>query len=230
MVGIAERAGVQMMVKENWRWSPWYQEMKRTLDEGIVGEPRHLQIVRTCWGSPNPQWQVWREQPYFRELLQAAWFDVGGHFIDTLRFLLGEPLSLSAEMSRISPLMRGEDLAHVTLRFPGCFATCDLSWAERGRPSRAGSDRTRLDGTDGSIEIEDGGRVTFRDNYGGWRVLGGPWPDGDILSHVGSQANFVRSVLGLELPATPAAHNARTLQIVLAAYESAEKDRKVALA
>lgn len=224
---VVEAAGVALMVKENWRFQPAYQAMARALADGLIGEPKCFQIVRTCWGSPNPEWQVWNEQPYFRELAEAAWFDVGGHFVDTLRSLLGEPTMVFAEMARVSPFMRGEDVAHVVMRFNDCFATCHLSWAERGRPGRAAFDRARLDGTRGSVEIDDAGGVTYRDNFGGWRSLAAADAEGDLASHVASQLNFVRSLLGLEKMATPARHSARTLEIVLAAYESVRSRRNI---
>ena len=31
-------AGVRFMVNDNWRWQPWYREIKNLLDGGTIGE------------------------------------------------------------------------------------------------------------------------------------------------------------------------------------------------
>lgn len=229
MCEAAETAGVALMVKENFRWYPWYQALKQAITDGRVGEIRRLQIRREVWGSPDPEWQVWQEQGYFQQMERALWFDVGVHMVDVQRFLVGEPVSVYAAMNRVSPLLKGEDTAHVVLRFQDAFGTCDLSWAVRGRPARSGIDQVRLDGTRGSIELSLDGTLVLRNNHGGWRNLPVDTDRAELSSHVGSQRNFVRSVLGEEPAATGGRHNLQTLSIALAAYESAEAGHSIVL-
>lgn len=229
MCQATEAAGVVLMVKENFRWYPWYQALKQAITDGLAGEVRRLQIRREVWGSPDPEWQVWQEQGYFQQMDRALWFDVGVHMVDVQRFLLGDPVTVFAAMNRVSPLLKGEDTAHVVLRFPKAFGTCDLSWAVRGRPARSGVDRVRLDGTKGSLELGSDGTLVLRNNYGGWRSLPVDMSQAELRSHLGSQRNFIRAVFGEEPPATGGRHNLRTLYIALAAYESAEVGHSVAL-
>lgn len=39
MVETCEKSGVRFMVNENFRWQPWFREIKRLLDVGAVGAP-----------------------------------------------------------------------------------------------------------------------------------------------------------------------------------------------
>lgn len=229
MCQAAEAAGVVLMVKENFRWYPWYQALHQAISDGRIGEVRRMQVRREVWGSPDPEWQVWQEQGYFQQMERALWFDVGVHMVDVQRFLLGEPVSVYAVMNRVSPLLKGEDTVHVVFRFPEAFGTCDLSWAVRGKPSRNGIDQLRLDGTKGSLELEPDGTLLLRNNHGGWRALPVETAQAELRSHLGSQRNFVRSVLGEEPAATGGRHNLQTLSIALAAYESAAAGRSVTL-
>lgn len=215
----AANAGVPVMVKETWRFSGWYRAIARELAAGRLGPVRLAEFRRTCWGSADPDWPVWREQPYFRTDPQALWFDVGGHFVDVVRHLLGEPLSVTADILRFSELLAGDDLAHVVLRLPQGLAICHLAWCERGRPARPGIDRVHLTGRDASLTLGPDGRMSILGTDGDEPVEGSPFDRLDD-GHVAAQRNFARGVLGYEPFATPAAHNARTLAIVLAAYAS----------
>lgn len=220
---LGERAGVVVAVKENWRWYPWYRVAGEAIRAGAIGEPRVLHLRRSCWGTPDPHWRVWREQPYLRTMPRAIWFEVGPHLVDALRALLGEPIGASAAFARVHAEMAGEDVAHVVLRFERAFATCDLSWAERGRPPRPGADRVSIDGTAGRIEIhEDGGVVRIGDDGARTPLAAAP-READADSHRAAQADFVAAIRERRAPATSARHHLHTLRIVLAAYDAVER-------
>ena len=36
MVAACKRAGVRLLIHENWRWQPWYRETKRVMDRGAL--------------------------------------------------------------------------------------------------------------------------------------------------------------------------------------------------
>lgn len=220
---LGERHDVVVAVKENWRWYPWYRTAIDAIHAGAIGEPRVLHLRRSCWGSPDPGWRVWREQPYFRTMPRAIWFEVGPHLVDALRAMLGEPRSVSAAFARTSPLMAGEDAAHVLLRFEHAFATCDLSWAERGRPSRPGADRVSIDGTAGRLEIGEDGEVVRVADEGTRTLLAAAGDDAELDSHRAAQADFADAIATARAPATTARHHLESLRIVLAAYDAADR-------
>ena len=53
VVETARRAGVRFMVHENFRWQPWYREMRRQIDAGTIGELFSI-AVRTRLGDGWP--------------------------------------------------------------------------------------------------------------------------------------------------------------------------------
>ena len=44
LVEVAERAGIELIVHENFRWMPSYREMRRCLDEGLLGTPHTIAV------------------------------------------------------------------------------------------------------------------------------------------------------------------------------------------
>ena len=42
MVETCAKAGVRLLMHENWRWQPWYREVKRLMETGVVGKPYQL--------------------------------------------------------------------------------------------------------------------------------------------------------------------------------------------
>ena len=45
IVEIANKAGIRFMVHENWRWQPWYREIKRQMDSGAIGDLHSISVV-----------------------------------------------------------------------------------------------------------------------------------------------------------------------------------------
>ncbi|MFK7822392.1 MAG: Gfo/Idh/MocA family protein, partial [Planctomycetaceae bacterium] len=90
---LVSESSVRFMVHENWRWQPWYREIKTLLTDGVIGDP--WQIAFRCrmgdgWGDDA----YLARQPFFRDYPRLFLFETGVHFLDTFRFLLGEPKSI----------------------------------------------------------------------------------------------------------------------------------------
>ena len=39
IAAVARRAGVRLMMNENWRWQPWYRRIRELLTQGAIGRP-----------------------------------------------------------------------------------------------------------------------------------------------------------------------------------------------
>ena len=113
MASVAERAGIPLMIHENWRWQPWYRELKQRIDAGDIGRPigyRFRTIKRDGLGAaPYPA------QPYFKDMPRLIVFETIIHHIDTARFLFGDVSSVFAKLRKLNPLIAGEDQAFLTL-------------------------------------------------------------------------------------------------------------------
>ena len=116
IVEFARAAGVRFMVHENFRWQPWYRAIKRIQTEGIIGDFTHLAFSMRMgdgWGDDA----YLARQPYFRAYPRLLVYETGVHFIDTFRFLLGEVVSVFANLRRLNSVIKGEDAGQVMLTF-----------------------------------------------------------------------------------------------------------------
>jgi len=95
-------------------------------------------------------------QPFFREYPRLLIYETGVHFIDTFRYLLGEPTSVMAHIRRMNTVIRGEDTAQLLFTFDsGATAVWD---ANRYNETEAESPRytfgeLRIDGTGGHLTM-----------------------------------------------------------------------------
>src|SRR5688572_16068326 len=86
VVETARNAGVRFMVHENWRWQPWYREIRRQLDAGTLGELFSISVrMRTGDGWPAEAYLA--RQPFFRTYPRLLIYETGVHFLDLFRFL-----------------------------------------------------------------------------------------------------------------------------------------------
>jgi predicted dehydrogenase len=163
MIAACETAGVRCVVNENWRWRRWYRDVKQMLDRGVVGRPRYARFYHHGNGVlPNPDGDVptlLSRQPYTAEMPQLILYEWGIHLVDVLRFLFGDVERVYARMSRVSPLVEGEDMAVVMLVFrDGPTGILDISWgslvADGERLERGRLDPLVVEGDAGSIELD----------------------------------------------------------------------------
>ncbi len=115
MVDTCAGRNVRLMVHENWRWQPWYREIKRVLDLGILGDTYYAGFTMRKGDGRGPE--PYPAQPYFREMEQLLVYEMGVHFLDVFRFLLGEIDQVFCQIGRINTLIKGEDYALVQLNF-----------------------------------------------------------------------------------------------------------------
>ena len=81
---LAERASVPFMVHENFRFQPWYREIKRLVDRETIGDRLHGLYVRTRTGDGYGDNAYLNRQPYFRQMPRLLIHETGVHFIDGL--------------------------------------------------------------------------------------------------------------------------------------------------
>ncbi len=160
----AARHGVRLMVHENWRWQPWYREMKRQLDVGAIGDLFSIS-VRMRMGDGWPEDAYLARQPFFRDYPRLLIYETGVHFLDTFRFLGGEINSVYARLQQRNPVIKGEDAGQLICGFAsGATAILDASRyneAETADP-RYTFGTVRLDGSKGHLELNTEGGITLK--------------------------------------------------------------------
>ena len=164
VVEAARRAGVRFMVHENFRWQPWYREMRRLLDAGTLGELFSISI-RMRMGDGWQEDAYRARQPFFRTYPRLFCYETGVHFLDTFRYLGGEISSVYSRLQKRNAAIAGEDAAQIVCGFAsGATAILDAS---RYNESDAADARytfgtVRLDGNQGHLELDLDGNLTLK--------------------------------------------------------------------
>lgn len=230
----AEASNATFMVHENFRFQPWYREIKRLLDSGVIGDTLHAITMRTRLGDGWGDDAYLDRQPYFRTMPRLLIHETGVHFVDTFRFLGGEVQSCCADLKRLNPAIAGEDAGVMTLRLDsGATATWD---ANRYNESAADDPRytfgemwVEADGgslslsLDGSIQVHPLGQSPYRHDYTSSRIGFA----GDCV--LACQEHFMDVLDGSAACETSPAEYRKSLRVVEAVYTAARNQRPVDL-
>jgi len=159
------RPGVRFMVHENWRFQPWYREIRRLLDSGVIGDKIHVMTFRSRMGDGWGPDAYLNRQPYFREYPRLLVYENGVHFIDTYRYLAGEIKRVYAVLKKLNPVIAGEDFAAVVFDFAsGATGLWDANrYNESNYPNpRYTFGEFLVDANGGSIRLYNDGRLTIQ--------------------------------------------------------------------
>ena len=126
LVEFCDRAGVRLMINENFRWQAWYRKIKELLDSDMLGTPFYASIH---WRRRMTLPEFENVQAYFKEMQRFAVYEVGVHYLDTFRFLFGEPETIFARLHRVSPHIKGEDVQVVTVGYQDLTCVINNSFA-----------------------------------------------------------------------------------------------------
>ena len=166
MIALATASKGRLLIHENFRFQPWYRELKRQIDAGVLGEQIHNLYFRMRMGDGWAKDAYLDRQPYFREMPRLLVLETGIHFIDTFRFLLGEVVEVYARLNRLNPNIKGEDQAMLFLRFAnGAEAIWDASrYAESFASSnpRYTFGEAVIEGENGAIQLKNDGSLTYK--------------------------------------------------------------------
>lgn len=161
----ASEAGVKLMVHENFRFQPWYREIKNMINNGIIGLEIFTANFRTRTGDGWGEHAYLDRQPYFREMPKFLIYETGIHFIDTFRYLFGEISHVYASLRKLNSSIKGEDAGIVHFEFAnGMQAIWD---ANRYNESNSTDPRytfgeVLIEGELGSIRLYSDGRITIQ--------------------------------------------------------------------
>lgn len=165
IVSVAQTAGVQLMVHDNFRFQPWYREIRKLLEQQVVGDTLHSLTVRTRTGDGWQADAYQARQPYFVSMPRLLIFETGVHFIDTFRYLAGEIEGVFASLQKLNSNIVGEDAGLVLFEFAsGARGLWDAS-----RYHEANVDDPRytfgeclVEANGGSIRLSGDGKLTIQ--------------------------------------------------------------------
>lgn len=217
-------AGVRLMVHENWRWQQPIREVKRLLDEGVIGSPFFGRI------SFRSDFDTYEGQAWLREIPRFIIIETGIHMLDVARFLLGDPTTLFATTTRINPTIKGEDVATIMLAMEDATCIVGLSFATPTDHEIFPQTLITLEGSKGIIQLDADYRLriirpdgmethTLPEPEHAWTNR--PWHVMED-SALQIQRHWVDCLCGGREPESTGEDNLKTLELVFGAYISAE--------
>jgi predicted dehydrogenase len=156
---VARVAGkCRMMVHENWRFRPWFRELKQWIVAGVLGEvlfARMAMISSGMLADENGRRPAFERQPFMQHEERLMIAEVLIHHLDVMRYLCGELDVVSARTARTLADVRGETIAAIFLE-TATHAPVEVSgtMAAPGYPARP-PDRLEIVGSAASVSFDD---------------------------------------------------------------------------
>lgn len=160
----AKSAGATIVVHENFRFQPWYRAIKSALDGGKIGTVQQVTFRLRPGDGQGPNAYLDR-QPYFQKMPRFLVHETAVHWIDTFRYLLGNPVAVYADLRKVNPVIAGEDAGVILFD----HANGARALFDGNRHLDHSSDNHRrtmgealVEGSKGTLALSGDGSVTFR--------------------------------------------------------------------
>jgi predicted dehydrogenase len=234
----AKENQVSLMIAHNHVFNPLVVRVKRILEQGLIGRPHLVKAQSLGWFifAPNDFRQSEEETG------GGVFIDTGAHFVYILRDLFGEIEAVTAiQNNSVRHEMEGEDTAIVSLRFRnGCLGEITTSYAARipgwetGFPTGWEQGFTIM-GEEGAVRFsltEDklwiySEKDCFPNEFRGWTAISVPNAYADSFNF--EVEHFVDSLIEGSAPKVPGDEGRKTLEVIDAAYRSAQTGRVITL-
>jgi predicted dehydrogenase len=213
---------IRLMVHENWRFRPWYRELKAWVAAGELGEIRLATMAMINSGFlPDEEGTRFAlvRQPFMQHEARLMIAEVLIHHLDVMRYLCGALRVVGARACHTVDDIRGETLATIFLETAsGAPVVVNGTMAAPGYPKRV-PDRLEIVGSLASASFS-GSPLTLR---GGKRPREISYDDagGYQASFNGVMAHFVDCLTSGAPFETDPADNLETLRLVEHAYWAA---------
>ncbi len=231
---IAAETGVPLIVHENFRFQPWYGEIKAQLGTGVLGDVYQGTFRLRPGDGQGPSAYLDR-QPYFQEMPRLLVHETLVHLIDVFRALFGEVSHVFADLRRLNPVINGEDAGLIILSFEsGQRAVIDgnrlVDHAAKNRRLVMGE--MWIEGAAATLRL-DGDAHLFTRAHGSndEQLLDYTWHDhgygGDCVYRL--CAHVLEKLQSGGVPENTAADYLSNLKIVEAVYRSDAEGRRIEL-
>lgn len=233
MVRACDENNVQLFVVKQNRLNTTMKLLKRAIDTGRFGRIYMVQS-NVFWQRPQSYYDLakWRGTWEFDG---GAFMNQASHYVDALSWLVGPVESVMAETATLERRIETEDSGAAIIRFRngtiGSMNVTMLTYPKNfeGSITILGSKGTVKVGGIAINKIEkwefeeydDDDRLVYESNYQPKNVYG--------LGHLPFIKNVVNSLLGKDAPFTDGRGGRKSLEIILAIYQSAKIGKKVPL-
>jgi predicted dehydrogenase len=164
ITALAEAAGARIIIHENFRFQPWFRAIKSAIDEGAIGTVQQVTFRLRPGDGQGPRAYLDR-QPYFQQMEKLLIHETGVHYVDTFRYLLGDPTAVYADLRKMNPVIAGEDAGYVLFDHPNNAQ----AMLDGNRHLDHAADNLRctmgeglIEGTEGTLTLTGDGAVHLR--------------------------------------------------------------------
>lgn len=234
LVETAERAQIELVVHENFRFTPWHQEAARLINTQQLGD-LHSVTMRLRPGDGQGPEAYLNRQPYFQEMERFLVHETAIHWIDTFRFLMGEVVGVFARLRRINRAIAGEDAGYIIFAFEsgatGLFDGNRLNEHVANNP-RLTMGEMWIEGSAGVLRLDGEARLWWKPHGEMERMHRYDWSDqgfaGDCV--YATQAHIVSRLSAGNTPENTGRAYLRNLEIEEAVYRSNAEGRWIEVA
>jgi predicted dehydrogenase len=231
VVEFCDRAGVRLMVNENWRWQAWHRKAKQLIDTHALGKPF---LASISWRVRMTLPKFDHPQSYLSDMPRLIAYEMGVHYLDTCRYLFGEPDSVFARLHHVSPYSKGEDVQVLIVGYEDVTCVIDTSWASvevpgvdilEKQPDTWSPSRFRIEGTEGTLilNVDRSLHLITDTEHRQWH-----FPSETIhRSLAAAQQHFIDCLESGAESETSGSETLKTMALVYACYRSAEESRPV---
>jgi D-apiose dehydrogenase len=157
IVDIAHKAGVVMMVHENFRFQKPIREVKGIMASGAIGKPRYASV------SFRTSYKVFPRDSTLQLGDRLVLMDMGVHVFDVARFLMGDISDLSCKTMHANTESSAEDMATAVVGFENGTMGLVQTSSSSILPNNRGIDTLiTVEGERGSVVLGYGGKISVR--------------------------------------------------------------------
>jgi len=114
IVAEAEAANTALIIHENFRFQPWYREIKSFLDSGRMGRVYSARFALRPGDGRGADAYLAR-QPSFQKMQRFLVQETAVHLLDVFRWLFGPVSHIYADLRQLNPVIAGEDAGQMIL-------------------------------------------------------------------------------------------------------------------
>ncbi len=238
IVAAVDRARVPFTLAWQMRADPQNLRMRQLVRDGTLGRVYMLRrrhgLATHTWGGFENTWHV---KP---ELNRGMWADDASHAIDFIYWMLGQPMTVTAEVDTLRSPQVPDDNGIAVFRYAdGTMAEVVCSFV-----CVAGQNTTEIVGEEG-VAIQDYGDAVscnaprtadavglkwILKGHKQWTDSGIPSPAGHGERIAGLAGPLLQFLQGRRQPIATAVEGRDVLQMTLACYQSAREGRRIAVA
>lgn len=163
-VALAEKAGITLVVHENFRFQPWHRTIRAFIAEKRLGQIYQAAFRLRPGDGQGPSAYLER-QPYFQKMPRFLVHETAIHLIDVFRSLFGEAQSVSAFLRRLNPAIAGEDAGLFVLDMADgtrCLFDGNRLSDHAANNRRLTMGEFLIEGEKGVLTLDGDGNIRFR--------------------------------------------------------------------